>query len=224
MNYTSVFDIMGPIMIGPSSSHTAGAARIGLFARRLFGKMPLEVEITLYGSFAKTYKGHATDVALVGGLLNFETDDERIRQSIGLAKAAGMEVRFILSDEEPRHPNTVLLKLRDGVEELDIMGESIGGGKMRITGIDTFELTVPDQNPSLFVVAEKGKDVLTEVREVLENGNNPISNVEVARNHGEIGALLELKRKASAKTVAQLKQKIPDIIEIKSIGGASDVS
>jgi len=223
MNYTSVFDIMGPIMIGPSSSHTAGAARIGNFARKLFGKMPLEVEITLYGSFAKTYKGHATDVALVGGLLNFETDDVRIPQSLELADAAGMEVQFIISHEEPRHPNTVLLKLRDGVEELDVMGESIGGGKMRITGIDMFELTVPDQNPSLFVVSEKGKDVLSEVREVLESRDNPISNVEWSRREGEIGALLELKRKASAQTVERLK-KIPDIIEVKSIGGASDVS
>lgn len=132
MKYKSVFDIIGPIMVGPSSSHTAGAVRIALYARELFAKRPTAVTITLYGSFAKTYKGHGTDVALVGGLLNFQTDDERIPQALQHAKEQGMKIIFIASNEEPLHPNTVKLELTDGMETLEVVGVSIGGGKMRI--------------------------------------------------------------------------------------------
>jgi len=223
MNYTSVFDIIGPIMIGPSSSHTAGAARIGLFARKLFGKMPQVAELTLYGSFAKTYKGHGTDVALVGGLLNFDTDDERIPQALEIAKEVGMKVQFIISEEESRHPNTVRLKLRDDFEELTVTGESIGGGKMRITGIDTFSLTVPDQNPSLLIVTDEHKEVLGQVRQLLAEGNHTVSNVETSQSSASIGTLFELQRKASAQTVERLKR-LPHIKVVKSIGGASHVS
>lgn len=95
MKYKSVFDIIGPIMIGPSSSHTAGAARIGRVARTLFGKQPEKVIVSLYGSFAQTYKGHGTDVAIIGGVLDFDTFDPRIPESLTLAKQAGMDVTFI---------------------------------------------------------------------------------------------------------------------------------
>ena len=223
MNYTSVFDIIGPVMIGPSSSHTAGAARIGRFARKLFEKMPLAVEITLYGSFAKTYKGHGTDVALVGGLLNFDTADLRIPQALEIAKEVGMDVQFIISNEESRHPNTVRLKLRDEVEELTVTGESIGGGKMRITGIDTFKLTVPDQKPSLLIVHQDHQEVLAEVRSLLEKRQHTISHVEMAQSEAMVGALLELERKVSAQTLKRLKR-LPNIKSVKSIGGASHVS
>lgn len=86
MKYKTVFDIIGPVMIGPSSSHTAGAARIGKMARELFGREPKWITISFYGSFAKTYKGHGTDVAMIGGLMNFETDDERIINAFDHAK------------------------------------------------------------------------------------------------------------------------------------------
>jgi len=119
-------------MIGPSSSHTAGAAKIGLYTRAAFGKDPTEVIITLYGSFAKTYKGHGTDVALIGGLMNFQADDPRIPKAKDYASRKGMNITFIESDEQSSHPNTVKLQLFNGNEELVVVGKSIGGGNIQI--------------------------------------------------------------------------------------------
>ena len=93
-----VFDVVGPVMIGPSSSHTAGAARIGLMAREILKDKPQSVMITLYGSFAKTYKGHGTDKALVAGLLGFSADDVRLRTSFEIAAQQGMQITFHRSE------------------------------------------------------------------------------------------------------------------------------
>lgn len=133
MAYTSVFHIIGPIMVGPSSSHTAGALGIAKFARQKFGKQPLYVEITLYNSFAKTYKGHGTDVALVSGILDFDLDDSRIPSALSIAEKLQIEVRFIMSDQEAAHPNTVKLVLTDGYDILEVNGISIGGGSFKIS-------------------------------------------------------------------------------------------
>jgi len=132
MEYTSVFDIIGPIMVGPSSSHTAGALEIAKFARQKFGKQPIYVEITLYNSFAKTYKGHGTDVALVSGILNFAAADARIPFALSIAEKESIEIKFVTSGEEVAHPNTVKLCLMAGDESLEVIGISIGGGSFRI--------------------------------------------------------------------------------------------
>src|SRR6476620_6891704 len=113
MKYRSVFDIIGPVMIGPSSSHTAGAARIGRVARTLFEKQPKKAILSLYGSFAKTYKGHGTDLALVAGLLDFDIFDERITYYLENAMQFGMEVIFQEEIAVPEHPNTVKINLFD---------------------------------------------------------------------------------------------------------------
>jgi len=132
MVYKSVFEIIGPVMVGPSSSHTAGALEIALAARNKFGRQPDRAVITLYRSFAKTYKGHGTDVALVGGLLGFEADDLRIPDALRLASETGMDVRFVVSDEVVNHPNTVRLFLSDERGKLEVVGESIGGGSFKV--------------------------------------------------------------------------------------------
>lgn len=103
----SVFDILGPIMVGPSSSHTAGAARLAKIARKIVEEDVSEVEFILYESFAHTYKGHGTDKALVAGILGFDPDDERLPYSFEIARQQGMRFKFIESDEEAPHPNTV---------------------------------------------------------------------------------------------------------------------
>lgn len=132
MEYTSVFNIIGPIMIGPSSSHTAGALGIAKFARQKFVKQPVYAEITLYNSFAKTHKGHGTDVALVGGILDFDTDDSRIPSALEIAKKENIEIKLVISDEEADHPNTVKLILNDGYRIFEVLGISIGGGSFKI--------------------------------------------------------------------------------------------
>ena len=134
MEYKSVFDIIGPVMVGPSSSHTAGALEIARYARQKFGEQPEKVEITLYNSFAKTYKGHGTDVALVGGVLNFEADDLNIPNAIEIAEKNGIEIKFHISERIAQHPNTVTLVLVKDNKLLEVTGISIGGGSFKIIG------------------------------------------------------------------------------------------
>ena len=151
MKYRSVFDIIGPVMVGPSSSHTAGAVRIGLFTRYIFGMQPEDVKITLYGSFKETYKGHGTDIALIGGLLGYNTSDKRIRTSMEDAKAAGMEFEFIESGIEHIHPNTAKIEVQVGRHSLDLIGKSIGGGKMVIFELLGFDVNLSGDFPTYFI-------------------------------------------------------------------------
>ena len=132
-----LFDVLGPVMTGPSSSHTAGAVRIGLTARKLLGEPPAEAEILLHGSFAATGRGHGTDRALVAGLLGMQPDDEASPRSVALARAAGL--RFSIGSVVLRgaHPNTALLRLAGpSGRKLEVMGASIGGGRINICQID----------------------------------------------------------------------------------------
>ena len=164
MKYRSVFDIIGPIMVGPSSSHTAGAVRIGLFTRYIFGRQPENVKITLYGSFKETYKGHGTDIALIGGLLGYNTSDKRIRTSMEDAKLAGMEFEFVESEIEHVHPNTAKIEVEAGRHSLDLIGKSIGGGKMVIFELLGFDVNLSGNFHSYFIFYnfnEKNKEDLS---------------------------------------------------------------
>ena len=151
MKYRSVFDIIGTVMVGPSSSHTAGAVRVGLFTRYIFGRQPEDVKITLYGSFKETYKGHGTDIALIGGLLGYNTSDKRIRTSMDDAKLAGMEFEFIESGIEHIHPNTAKIEVQAGRYSLDLIGKSIGGGKMVIFELLGFDVNLSGDFPTYFI-------------------------------------------------------------------------
>ena len=130
MAFISVFDVLGPNMIGPSSSHTAGAAIIAYLAQKMIAPPLRRADFRLYGSFAKTYRGHGTDRALVGGILGFSADDERIRDSFALAKQQGMEFRFIPDETETDvHPNTVEIRMENAAGRvMTVRGESLGGG------------------------------------------------------------------------------------------------
>ena len=141
-NYISMFDIIGPVMVGPSSSHTSGAAAISWMARQIFTGEPVKVKFTLYGSFADTYRGHGTDRALIGGMLGYRPDDVRIRKAFEEAHEAGLEVEFeVNKEEEMPHPNTVDIDMTaaDG-HTLFIRGESIGGGRIRITRMNDIKV------------------------------------------------------------------------------------
>jgi L-serine dehydratase len=141
-NYISMFDIIGPVMVGPSSSHTSGAAAISWMARQILSGEPSSVTFTLYGSFADTYKGHGTDRALIGGMLGYRPDDVRIRRAFEEAHEAGLDVRFRVDrEEEMPHPNTVDIDMTtaDG-HNLFVRGESIGGGRIRITRMNDIDV------------------------------------------------------------------------------------
>lgn len=133
----SIMDIVGPIMIGPSSSHTAGAAKMAKMARILLGAAPVKADIHLYGSFALTYLGHGTDKALIAGLLGMSEDDERLPSSLTIAEKRGFAYRFIEEDEPVEHPNTVKFVLADqNGNTISVVGRSLGGGRIAITNIN----------------------------------------------------------------------------------------
>lgn len=202
MKYRSVFDIIGPIMIGPSSSHTAGAARIGRMTRKLFGREPKWADIHLYGSFAKTYKGHGTDVAIVGGILDFDTFDERISESLEIAKQKKIRVRFIEEDAITDHPNTARIRMGDEDGEIELVGISIGGGKAEITELNGFDLKLTGHHPAILVMHNDRHGAIASVSNILANNEINIGHMEVSRKEQGKEALM----------VIETDQNIPDDI------------
>ena len=148
----SVFDVIGPIMVGPSSSHTAGACKLGYMARVIFGGQPKKAVLKLHGSFGEVYAGHCTDVAIVGGLLGLLPSNDSIKKSFELAEQSGMEVEVLSVNLGAQyHPNTVEFVLSDDTHTQIITGSSIGGGKIAITEIDKIEVNITGSYSSLLV-------------------------------------------------------------------------
>lgn len=215
MKYRSVFDIIGPVMIGPSSSHTAGAARIGRMARTLFGRQPKKVDVHLYGSFAQTYKGHGTDVAIIGGILDFDTHDVRIPRSLELAKDAGISVSFVLEEAVTEHPNTAMLVLSDEVEEMTVVGVSIGGGKIEIVELNSFELKLSGMHPAILVMHHDRFGTIAAVATILAKYQINIGHMEVSRK--EIGHLalmvIEVDQNLNPAVIDELKE-LPNVLQV----------
>lgn len=178
-----LFDVVGPVMIGPSSSHTAGAARIGLMAREILKDEPRTVTITLYGSFAKTYKGHGTDKALVAGLLGFSADDVRLRTSFEIATQQGMDVTFHRSEAEVDHPNTarIAMKGRQG-REMEIVGVSLGGGKIEIREINGASVSLSGEEHTLITVHRDKPGIIAQATTIMAIGHINVSNMRVFRS------------------------------------------
>ena len=175
MAYISVFDVLGPNMIGPSSSHTAGAAAISFLARKMIAPPIVKVEFILYGSFAKTYQGHGTDRALLGGLMGFETDDTRIRNSFQIAQDRGLDYRFTpCTTETEVHPNTVDIRMENAAgQTMVVRGESLGGGKVRIVRINGVEVDFTGAYSTVIVVQQDKPGVVAHITKVLsDNGVN----------------------------------------------------
>ncbi len=148
----NLFDILGPIMVGPSSSHTAGAVKIGYAAQKLLKEPIKRAEILLYGSFLATGRGHGTPQAIVAGLLGMHPDDSRVPKSLKLAEQAGMEVVFGEADLKEAHPNSVELHLTGTAGgELSVVGESVGGSRINIARIDGLLVNFSGEHPTLIV-------------------------------------------------------------------------
>lgn len=180
-NY-SVFDIIGPRMTGPSSSHTAGAVRLGYITRRIMGEEPSHASFTLYGSFAETGRGHGTDKALIAGLLGCMPDDARIRSAYKLARDSGLSVDFIWSEEPAEHPNTVRIIAEDvNGKETDVIGRSVGGGNILITKINGLDVEVTGEYPTLIIQHHDMPGVISDVSRVLAQLGVNIANMRVFR-------------------------------------------
>lgn len=183
MAFISVFDVLGPHMIGPSSSHTAGACSIALMAQKMVPGPVARVEFTLYGSVAKTYRGHGTDRALLGGIMGFSTDDRRIPDSFAIADERGLSYKFVVNQTEQEvHPNTVDIHMegKDGWQ-LDVRGESLGGGKVRITRINHVEVDFSGEYSTLIVIHDDRPGVVAHITRCLSDENVNIAFMKLFR-------------------------------------------
>src|SRR5699024_9190361 len=162
-----LFDVLGPVMIGPSSSHTAGAARIGRTARQLLGEAPVRADSGLYGSFATTGRGHGTDRAIVAGLLDMKPDDPRLPDSFALAEEAGLEVVIHSVELRAAHPNTAVLTLEGKRRKLSLTAASVGGGRIRVTSIDGVSADFGGDANTLIIHNEATPGCIAEVTRAL---------------------------------------------------------
>ncbi len=222
MAFISVFDVIGPNMVGPSSSHTAGAASIALLAKKMIGEPIKSVEFTLYGSFAKTYKGHGTDKALVGGMLGFETDDVRIRDSFSIAAENGLEFSFVCNHDEDEdvHPNTVdMFIIGQSGRKLTVRGESLGGGKVMLTRINGVKVQFTGEYHALIVIQRDHPGVVAGITSVLSSWDVNIAYLRVFREEkgGLAYTIVESDEEITEKAVDVIKKNpaIKDIMLVK---------
>lgn len=196
----SILDIIGPVMVGPSSSHTAGACRIGLLARGLIGGTPHEALIELHGSFARTGEGHGTDKAIVGGLLGFRPDDERIRTALEIAEREGLRYRFektTISSEA--HPNTARITLSAGDRRATVLGSSLGAGRVLISEIDGYPVSVTGNYHSIVLVAEDIPGSVARIAGILAEHRINIATLRLTRKQrgGDAFMVIEVDHEPS---------------------------
>lgn len=204
-----VFDIVGPVMIGPSSSHTAGAVRLGLMARKILGEEAVRAEINLHGSFARTYRGHGTDKALIAGILGFAPEDERIRDALNIASDNGLEFSFQTVNLEEAHPNTAVIYLvgKSG-RTARVRGASVGGGNIMISNIDGYNVELTGQYPALITIHHDCPGVITKVTQILAHAAVNIAFMRVSRqNRGETAMMImEMDEEPAAAVVEECQQ------------------
>ena len=179
----TIFDIMGPVMVGPSSSHTAGAVRIGRIARRLLGSQPARAGLLLHGSFAATGAGHGTDRALVAGLLGMKPDDPDIPRAFALAKQAGMDLTIGSIALRGAHPNTVVLTVTNAAgRTLEVNASSLGGGRVRVNSLDGLEASFTGEYPTLIIRNEDRPGHVAEVAHLLSEHGVNIATMQLYRD------------------------------------------
>lgn len=197
-----VFNIVGPVMIGPSSSHTAGAVRLGNVAEALLGKMPAEAEIVLYGSFARTFRGHGTDRAILSGIMGFGIDDERLKNSFEEAERIGLCYHFqTCFQADGRHPNTAHIFLRDEEgRSIEMEGASVGGGNILITQVNGLEVHFNGEFDTLIVLHRDVPGVVANVAQLLTENKINICRMQLNRSQrgGDAVMTIEVDGKMSA--------------------------
>lgn len=200
----SIFDVLGPVMIGPSSSHTAGAARLSAMARCIVKGDIKHISFGLHGSFAQTYKGHGTDKALLAGALGFKEDDEHIPDAYRLADERNIGYDFYKTELDNVHENTVRMTITKMDGSLcNIVGSSVGGGQILITCIDGYEMELSLQSPTIVIMQYDRKGIVTQISGIMTKHNINIANMKLIRKEkGEI-----------ACCIIETDEYIPDEIE-----------
>jgi L-serine dehydratase len=193
----SLLDIIGPVMVGPSSSHTAGACRLGLLARGLVGGTPEAAHIELHGSFARTGEGHGTDKAIAGGLMGFRPDDERLRTALDIMEREGLDYRFektTLGEDSETHPNTVRMTVTRAGRSAVMQGSSLGAGRVLVTEIDGYPVEVTGNLHTVVLVAEDVKGSVARIATVLSENELNIATLRLTRKQrgGDAFMVIEL--------------------------------
>lgn len=219
----NVFDIIGPVMIGPSSSHTAGAVRLGQIALAIFGHPVKKAVITLYGSFAKTHKGHGTDRALIGGLLGMKVDDERIKNAFEIASEQGLEFTFNVDYAKGYHPNTAKLELfGDDCNDMVITGASVGGGKVMVNRINDLEVSFTCEYHTLIISHNDREGVVARVGQLLADSHVNIAQMRLFRHDKGGQAVMVIETDHAIETA--LKQAIRDLEPVHSVAVVRAIS
>ena len=212
-----IFDIIGPVMVGPSSSHTAGAVRIGYISQKLMGEQIKEANILLYGSFLDTGKGHGTNKAIVAGLLGMQPDDMRIPHSMEIAEKKGIKVTFGKSTLKEAHPNSAQIILT-GIsgKQLEVVGESLGGSRINIAQIDGITTNFSGGYPTLVVHNQDQPGHVSEVTSMLAHKSVNIASMQLYRSN----------RGGNAVMVLECDQEIPreGIEWLKKVEGITKVT
>lgn len=205
----NIFDIIGPVMVGPSSSHTAGAVRIGFVSRKLMGEPVQSVKLLLYGSFLATGKGHGTDRALIGGLLGMLPDDERVPFAFEEADRAGMAFEFGEANLKEAHPNSVVLQMvgKSG-RELEVIAASLGGGRMKICQLDGMEANFCAEYPTLIVQNLDQPGCVAKVTTMLSDIGINIATLQLYRDSrgGDAVMVVECDREVPADSIQWLEE------------------
>lgn len=211
--FQSVFDIIGPVMIGPSSSHTAGAVRIGKVVHSIFGEIPDEVTFHLYNSFAKTYKGHGTDKALVAGIMGMDTDNPDIKRSLEIAHQKGIKIYWdILKDSNAPHPNTVKISVKKADKSMSVTGVSIGGGNIQVTELNGFSVSLSMNTPTIITVHQDIPGMIAKVTDILSSSNINIATMNVTRESaGEKAIMIIEVDSRECQDAVKSIAKIPNI-------------
>lgn len=207
----SLLDIIGPVMVGPSSSHTAGACRLGRLARALVGDTPQRARIELHGSFARTGEGHGTDKAIVGGLMGFRPDDERIRTALEIAEREGLQYAFEktkLGDEEHVHPNSVRMTVERGDRRAVLLGSSLGAGRILVSEIDGFPVEVHGSYHTIVLVAEDRPGSVAAIATILAEDRVNIATLRLTRKErgGDAFMVIECDEQPEEKAADDIRK------------------
>ena len=202
-----VFDIIGPVMIGPSSSHTAGAARIGRVARRLLGEAPVVADVGLYGSFASTYRGHGTDRAIAAGLEDMAVDDPRLRDALDLARESGLTIDFHAVELKDAHPNTAVIRAEGAGRAVEVEAASIGGGAIRVTKLNGLAVGFSGDANTIVIRHRDEPGVIAQVSGLLAGQGINIATMQVFRSgvRGDAVMVLEVDELPGENAMACLK-------------------
>ena len=217
----NIFDIIGPVMIGPSNSHTAGVVRIGNIARRMLGGAPTQITVHFYGSFAKTYAGHGSDKAIIGGLLGYATEDSRIRNSLSIARKSGVSYAFETTAHSPGHPNSLRVTAENANgAQVSVLGESIGGGSIVIRQINGIDVAFDGQYDTLIIRHKDSPGAIALVTGTLSDKGINIAQMRMFRAEKGGNAIMVIETDGALPSgITETIEALPQINKADAIPG-----